>query len=175
MPATRPILDRFIEKTEPLTSGCWQWTASTNAKGYGQLGSKTADGRPTMVLAHRFSYEHFIGPIPDGLTLDHLCRNTRCANPTHLEPVTNRENFMRGNHPKVLIHRAKVCSRGHALTPENTRHRPGKPEGTGACITCKNAASRASEDRRIAAGRKRNRPYLMKAKAEERSNAEIQG
>jgi len=81
---------------EPNT-GCWLWTASTNKNGYGQFrfGSQV-DGTRTMVLAHRWAYEHLVGPIPEGLQLDHLCRAPWCVNPEHLEPVTNRENTVRG-------------------------------------------------------------------------------
>lgn len=71
-------------------SGCWLWTKATNHGGYGV----TWDGKRTVV-AHRFSYEAFVGPIPDGLHLDHLCVTPACVNPAHLEPVTQAENNRR--------------------------------------------------------------------------------
>lgn len=87
----RPIMERFWEKIEIQNSGCWAWKGSL----VGGYGSFFANKR--VVKAHRWSYEQFVGPIPDGLELDHLCRNTCCVNPAHLEPVTHAENVRRGN------------------------------------------------------------------------------
>jgi hypothetical protein len=70
---------------------CWEWTGTITAQGYGQL---RANGR--LQKAHRFVYEWLVGPIPDGLTLDHLCRNRRCVNPEHMEPVSLQTNLARG-------------------------------------------------------------------------------
>ena len=76
--------------------GCWVWTADHTRAGYGMV-DVSRFGRPRLrILAHRLSYELFVGPIPDGLVLDHLCRNTRCVRPEHLEPVTSGENIRRG-------------------------------------------------------------------------------
>lgn len=72
-------------------SGCWVWSGSPSTRGYGKI---TVAG--TIFYAHRFMYELHVGPIPDGLYIDHLCRNKMCVNPDHLEPVTHRENLMRG-------------------------------------------------------------------------------
>jgi len=73
-------------------SGCWEWTASVNSKGYAQI---RVAGR--KVLFHRLMYERHRGPIPLGLTIDHLCRNRICGNPAHLEVTTIQENVRRGN------------------------------------------------------------------------------
>lgn len=82
---------RFWTKVHlPSDDGCWVWTASQNGTGYGAL---TIAG--ARKLAHRLAYAHLVGPIPDGLDLDHLCRNRMCVNPAHLEPVTRRENLRR--------------------------------------------------------------------------------
>jgi hypothetical protein len=83
--------ERFAKKVEVADSGCWLWTASTNEGGYGHFWR----GPDDWMVAHRFSYEHFVGPIPEGLDLDHLCRVRHCVNPEHLEPVTRRENLRR--------------------------------------------------------------------------------
>jgi hypothetical protein len=71
---------------------CWEWTGTVTRKGYGLV--KFPDHRRKVV--HRQAWEMLVGPIPDGLDLDHLCRNRKCLNPDHLEPVTRRENLMRG-------------------------------------------------------------------------------
>ena len=111
---------------------CWLWTGVTS-KGYGLMG---AGGRKYRV--HRFAYELLVGPIPDGLVLDHLCRVRNCVNPAHLEPVTDLENILRGERASKTH-----CIHGHEFTPENTsRNAAGHRD----CLTCKrgrNARHRA--------------------------------
>jgi hypothetical protein len=87
-----------------------------------------------------------VGPIPDGLVLDHLCRNKLCVNPKHLEPVTNQENILRGLTPLVggYYNMAKThCPKGHEYSPENTYYRPSRWRQTRVCRICNNAAARA--------------------------------
>lgn len=100
----RPAAERFAEKTAPGSNGCVEWTASLNNNGYGTF---TADRR--TVMAHRWAYEFHVGPIPDGLTIDHLCRNRRCVNPAHLEPVSMRANLLRSAGNAAKTH----CPAGH--------------------------------------------------------------
>lgn len=88
----RPAPDRFWAKVVK-TSSCWVWVGSGGGR-IGEYGVFRMDSGP--VRAHRYAYELLVGPIPDGMTLDHLCRVTRCVNPSHLEPVTLEENVRRG-------------------------------------------------------------------------------
>lgn len=99
-----------------LNSNCWEWTRYREG-GYGRL---KRHGR--HVLAHRFFYETCFGPVPAGLDLDHLCRNRWCVNPDHLEPVTRRENVLRGAGLAAMGARKTHCDRGHEL-PALTRAR----------------------------------------------------
>lgn len=106
---------------------CWNWTGYINDNGYGLM-----RGTGWNYRAHRWAYEHFIGPIPEGKVLDHLCRNRRCVNPHHLEPVTLVENLNRGirtNANRGITH----CLNGHEFTEENTRI---DKRGKRACRTC---------------------------------------
>lgn len=77
-----------------IEAGCWLWTGRINNRGYG-LTSQTRPGAPATASAHRVSYETFVGPIPEGLQIDHLCNVPICINPEHLEPVTEPENHRR--------------------------------------------------------------------------------
>lgn len=98
--------------------GCWEWTGSLS-KGHGKF---MLAGRRQP--AHRWAYEFLIGDIPQGLDLDHLCRNRACVNPTHCEPVTRGENVRRGQ--VGIANSSKTrCIRGHEFTPENTYYHNG--------------------------------------------------
>ena len=130
---------RFMSKVD-RTGDCWLWLAAKDGAGYG-----FATVGKQRQKAHRAAYELLIGPIPEGLQLDHLCRNPPCVNPAHLEPVTGRENTLRGISPIAVNARKTRCKRGHSFTPENTIHRPS---GRRACRTCKAVWDEADRRRR---------------------------
>jgi hypothetical protein len=105
---------------------CWLWLGALNSEGYGNFwfAGKT-------VKAHRVGFEHYRGEIPEGMQLDHLCRNRACVNPWHLEIVTNQENAQRGAKGRLVTH----CPQGHELIEENTYRPPS--DGRRRCLTCR--------------------------------------
>lgn len=118
------LADRFWSKVDRgAPDECWPWKASTFHHGYGQF-----KVHPDNRLAHRVAYELARGPIPDGLTIDHLCRNKLCQNPSHLEVVTIAENIRRRD-VAFAEARAGKCGYGHELTTDNLT-------GRGACREC---------------------------------------
>lgn len=125
----------FVDKSEK----CWTWQGHRTASGYGTF---SREGRRTE-YAHRYAYMEAKGPIPDGLHLDHLCRNTPCVRPSHLEAVTPRENTLRGDGPTSKNARKTHCIRGHEFTPDNTYTRGSRRE----CQECRRAADRERKDR----------------------------
>lgn len=126
----RPLEDRIWERVDKHgPNGCWLWIGYIHETGYGLLTINEVPRR-----AHRLVYELVVGPIPDGLHLDHLCRVPKCVNPGHLEPVTPRENVLRGISPAALHAKQTHCCRGHEFTPENTARNAA---GRRSCRTCK--------------------------------------
>jgi hypothetical protein len=129
---TRPVLDRFADKIALADSGCIEWIASVTGGGYGQFYAGPRGSSPA--IAHRWSYEYHVGPIPSGLDLDHLCRNRACVNPEHLEPVTRRVNILRGESPAAK-HAVKThCPAGHEYVGQNLYV---SPSGKRECRECK--------------------------------------
>lgn len=110
---------------------CWPWIGRLNPYGYGSSSLVLASGRHERG-AHRIVYSLLVGPIPEGLQLDHLCRNPRCVNPAHLEPVTMVENLLRGVNPPAVNARMVTCQRGHPF--DGIHHRYGRPFRY--CKTC---------------------------------------
>ena len=109
--------------TRGSDSECWIWTGALAHHGYGQVMYESKQQK-----AHRVLYQILVGPIPDGLTLDHLCRQRACVNPAHLEPVTMRENLLRGI-GLTAVHAQKThCINGHPLTGDNLQSRAQSAE-----------------------------------------------
>lgn len=141
----RPLLERLLERVTVDSNDCWIFGGNLSPDGYGRL----RDESRRTVRAHRAAYTELVGPIPEGLELDHLCRVRSCVNPAHLEPVTGKVNAERGvasRRAEGLI-RTSHCTKGHAFTPENTYV---DPRGARACRICK----RANDVRRRAAKKK---------------------
>ncbi len=111
------VIERFMKFVSPEpNTGCWLWTGFLDRRGYGRFGINR-----TSRFAHRISYELHVGAIPDGLTLDHLCRVPCCVNPAHLEAVTMRVNCLRGVGPAAKNVLKIQCPRGHEYNSANTK------------------------------------------------------
>ncbi len=151
----KSLKDKIRDHSVIADNGCWVWTGGKARGGYGKT---THNGK--CGVAHRFVYEEMVGPVPAGLQLDHLCRNPACINPAHLEPVTPKENLMRGNTLQKANAAKTHCPQGHEYTHENTyRHADGRR----VCIACRRirdlmpgpAARRREYKRRIRQAKKK--------------------
>lgn len=139
MPAhKRPPLERFFEKV--IWNGdedeCWEWQAALS-RGYGSFWDGAAN-----VTAHRWLWQHWNGPVPEGLELDHLCSNPRCVNPAHLETVTHRTNMLRGATKASRLASQTHCQKGHSLSGLNVYRTPGRPTQRN-CRICARERKRA--------------------------------
>ncbi len=130
------VLERFLRKVEVQPLGgigarpCWIWLGARGGHGYGRF---KIDGR--MVQAHRFSYRMWIGLIPKGLEIDHLCRNPPCVNPDHIEAVSHKENVRRGRAGANWAAKTH-CPKGHPLSGDNLYV---DPRGKRCCRLCRRA------------------------------------
>lgn len=124
------ILDN--SSPEPM-SGCWLWLGTIDTDGYARMRNRRVRDR----LAHRISYETFIGPIPGNLPLDHLCRTRCCVNPQHLEPVPPKINSNRGRNANREM---TACHNGHPFDEKNTWIRKN---GKRVCRACRQERARA--------------------------------
>lgn len=143
--AVRPAIERIMEKVVIEASGCWVFQGSRQEKGHGliRVGSRR-DNTTRLWKAHRVVYEHFIGPIPDGLVLDHVvCTNPPCVNPWHLEPVTHGENTRRARLAKTH------CKNGHLLSEVGYVQLDAKRR---MCAVCNQARRAREKQRRIQRG-----------------------
>jgi hypothetical protein len=137
---TKERIDHF-SCPEP-NSGCWLWLGQVDRHGYGCISFRD---KPS--LAHRVSYEAYRGPIPAGLTLDHLCRVRCCVNPCHLEPVTPAVNTLRGNTIPARNKQKTHCIKGHPFNEKNTRV---DSRGRRCCRACQVIATRQYKLRQAA-------------------------
>lgn len=129
---------------QPVVGPCWAWTGPLTKKGYVDIRFGAEEGHGRWLL-HRWTYTYFIGPIPSGLQIDHLCRRTSCCNPLHLEAVTPKVNQERG-----IRRQATHCQRGHEFAGHNLIIKKGN--GCRECRACKYEAQRRSLAQRRAAG-----------------------
>lgn len=129
--------DKFKMRTTVAESGCWNWNLSVDRYGYGKCSGKKA---------HRVAYEIFVGPIPEGLTIDHICWNKICVNPAHLRVLGHLDNASRQRSAQ-----ATHCKNSHEFTPENTYWRTENCTGQRQCRTCNRMAARRYKNRRNAA------------------------
>lgn len=137
----RPPYERVMSRLRPVPeTGCLEWDGWVTPAGYGQI-PVYGGGR---IFTHRAAYEGAKGAIPEGLTIDHLCRNKRCCNPDHLEAVTSAENTRRENASRAPT---AVCLRGHAWTEDSTYI---LPKGTRSCRACRRERDRKSRRARNA-------------------------
>lgn len=123
------------ERATVQPSGCWLWKGAPISGGYGGV---MVEGR--RYVAHRLSYEAFVGAIPEGLQLDHLCRKRQCVNPAHLEPVTAFENIVRAKSFLVAPGSDRYCRRGHFVEGYGGWL---SPSGVRFCAVCRVSAERA--------------------------------
>lgn len=142
-------LSTFIARVDNTggPNACWPWLGNTDRYGYGRFGKNAAG-------AHRIAYELMVGPIPDGLSIDHLCHNAdttcaggitcqhrRCVNPMHLQAVTNRENLRRSRHVRPPVNAVKThCRYGHPFDEANTYR---SPRGYRECRVCRRSRDHA--------------------------------
>lgn len=155
----RPAAERFWSRVK-MGPGCWEWQGFLS-RGYGRIHfSKTV-----ATQAHVWSWEQANGPVPPGLVLDHLCRNRACVNPSHLEPVTHRENLLRGDTHAARNANKRNCDAGHPLSGDNLLSRADGARSCKACHRTRQAAYRATDPEKHREAVRRHRATRKETKA----------
>lgn len=113
------LRDRVLSRLIIDSSGCLLWSGGLTKNGYAAISQRSGSDRQDFYI-HRLMYEWLVGPIPEGLEIDHLCRVRHCASPAHLEAVTRRENTLRGVSPAARQARQTHCIHGHPFDDANT-------------------------------------------------------
>jgi hypothetical protein len=151
---TQPLLERFLSRIV-ITESCWFWTGHVQDDGYGRISIGGRHGKGLMV--HKVAYELWVGPIPEGLVIDHTCHNAdslcdgrscihrRCVNPDHLEGVTQAINVARGRGIAAINANKVRCIHGHPFDDANTYV---TPDGKRACKQCKRISGKQTDARR---------------------------
>jgi len=111
------VIERLLSKVDK-TGDCWNWTGSVSSSGYGQITGYIGNKKKNFIT-HRLAYKHYLGKIPDGYTIDHLCQNRLCQNPDHLEAVTQRENTLRSLTVTAVNAQKTHCTNGHPYSGDN--------------------------------------------------------
>jgi hypothetical protein len=154
-----------IPKHRPGLGVCWLWLAATD--GRGRYGSFSYEGKSQR--AHRVAFQLLVGPVPEGLEWDHLCRRTLCVRPTHGEWVTHTENVLRGEGFGAVNARKTHCAKGHEFTPENTYV---GPKGGRTCVACRRESYLRGRERYNANRREKRRQLNPQAQRRTYTRAE---
>ena len=133
MPLNLTASERIDRATVTDENGCWIWQRYLNPDGYGKIRFEKVEW-----LTHRLSYTVHVGPIPEGLVIDHLCSVRSCCNPAHLEATDNGTNLQRGSHPNHVAARNQTCTKGHPITEDS----PTRSDGRRRCRVCINEGAR---------------------------------
>lgn len=139
--SVRPIEERFLDNVEKSPSGCILWVGPKTTRDYGVLGVSLGHGKKRDVRAHRLAYELFVGPIPSGCEIDHLCRIHSCVSILHLEAVSHKVNVLRGTGVAAHCATKTHCKQGHPLSGPNLRT---LKDGKRACRECGRISARKS-------------------------------
>lgn len=128
---------RFLAYSQrPSDDACWMWLGCENGKDEINGGYARFIAHGKVIMVHRWAYQQWVGPIPEGYQIDHLCRNRMCVNPKHLEGVTQRDNILRGNGYSARNAAKTHCKYGHEFSDENTKLIQGKHRRQRVCLIC---------------------------------------